>query len=92
MAVDVCVAYVVILFRVELSLDPIELVLQHGECDGDVVFLPHALLTTDGPIGAAANDVTQLQRFPHPRHGDVTRRIAGLEGSVYVKTDELRQT
>ena len=40
MAVHVRVSDVVILFRVELSLDQIELVLQHGECDGYVMCPP----------------------------------------------------
>ena len=91
-AVHVRVANVVILFRAELGFDPIEVVLQHGECDGDAVFHPHALLLADRPIGAAPDDVSQLQSFPHPRHGDAARRVAGLERPVYVETDEPCQT
>ena len=92
MAVHVRVANVVILFRAELGFDPIELVLQHGERDGDVVFHPHALLMADRPIGAAPDDVSQLQGFAYPCHGDAARRVADLERPVYVETDEPCQT
>ena len=78
MAVHVRVADVVILFRVELSLDQIKLVLQHGEGDGYVVFHPDALLIADYPIGATADNVAQIFRPAHHLHGDVARRGAEL--------------
>src|SRR5712691_191336 len=92
MAVHIRVADVVILFRVELSFDQIELVLQHSECDGYVMFHPDALLIADYPVGAAADNVAQIFRLAHHLHGDIARRVAHLQRAVYVKTDELRQT
>ena len=89
--VDVGVADVEILFRAEIHFDLIEPMLQHGECDGDAVFHPHALLRADRAVGTTADNVSQRLSFAHPRHGDAARRVAGLERSVYVKTDELRQ-
>ena len=91
-AVDVRVSNVEILFRAELRFDLIEPVLQHGECDGDAMFHPHALLRADRAVGTTADNVPQRLSAAYPRHGDVARWVAGLERSVYVKTDELRQT
>src|SRR5262245_9424247 len=90
LAVHVCVSDVVILFRVERSLDQLELVLQYGECDGYVMRRPDALLITDRPVGAAADNVSHIFRSSHHLHGDGARRVAHLQRAVYVKTDELR--
>src|SRR5882672_7090978 len=92
MAVHVRVSDVVILFRVELSLDQIELVLQHGECYGYVMCHPDTPLIADRPVGAAADNVSQIFRPSHHLHGNGARRVAHLQSAVYVKTDELRQT
>ena len=50
---------------------------------------PHALLTADRPVGAAADDVAQRERFPHARDRDDPGRIADFERTVDVETDEL---
>jgi hypothetical protein len=89
LAVHVRVADVVVLFRVELSLDQIELVLQHGECYGYVMFHPDAPLMADRPVGAAADNISQIFRPSHHLHGDGARRVAHLQRSIYVETNEL---
>ena len=91
MFVHVRVADMEIRFGAELGSDSIEMVFQHGERDGDTVRFPHALLVADRPVGAASDDVSELERFAHACHGDVAGRVAGFERAVDVEADELGQ-
>src|SRR4026208_2611313 len=75
MAVHIRIADVIILFRVERSLDKIELVLQHGEGDGYVMVHPDTLLMANYPVRAATDNVSQIFRPAHHLHGDVARRV-----------------
>jgi len=53
--IHIRIADVDVLLGAKFGPDPIEMVLQHRERDGNAVLLPHALLAADRPVGAASS-------------------------------------
>jgi hypothetical protein len=91
MAVDVGVPDVIIRFRLKLRSYHVQLVFQYGELYRNVVVPPDAPLVADHPVGAAADNVSQIFCRPHHPHGDAAGRVAHLQGAVDVKADQMRQ-